>query len=129
MRSTRDVQHLNCFSILRQGLLYNNGVKHQECSSGVIKDWKRFISSLEKSFSKPIKGEDGEDLLQFLGAPFWRIGSKLGRLIRELSFQFVTISFPMSWLFAITPEIRRVLVLIRNLHLMECRLRADCQHS
>lgn len=36
---------------------------------------------------------------------FWRIGSKLERLVRELSFQFVTISLPMSWLFAITPEI------------------------
>ena len=96
LETDSSVQHLNCFSILRQGLLYNNGVEHQECSSGVIKDWKRFIPSLEKSFSKPIKREDGEDALQFLGAPFWRIGSKLERLVRELSFQFVTISFPMS---------------------------------
>ena len=43
------------------------------------------------------------------------------RLIRALkvpeAFEFLTISFPLSWFFAIIAETRRVLVSFRDLHL------------
>ena len=62
-----------------------------------------------------------------LQSPIFENWEDLERLVRGLKapkeFLFVTISFPMSWLFTITAETRRVLVLFRNLHLRELKIK------
>ena len=45
------------------------------------------------------------------------------RLKAPEALKFVTISFPMSWLFAITAETRRVLVLFRGLRLLQVKIK------
>ena len=60
----------------------------------------------------------------FLRAPPLIIGKVLERLLRELkvpkALKFITISFLMSWLFAIIAETRRVLVSLLELKIKNC---------
>ena len=62
-------------------------------------------------FSEPNKREDWEEPLQFLKAPSLAIRRTLEGLVGRLKISevlnFVTISFPMFWLFAIIAELRR----------------------
>ena len=56
-----------------------------------------------------------------------RIGGNLereaGRLKAPTALKFITISFPISWLFSIIAETRTVLVLFRGLHLLELKIK------
>lgn len=65
--------------------------------------------------------------LQFLGALSLRTGRRLERLIkgRKVSeaFKFVSISFPMCWLFATIGETKRGLVLFNKLHFLELKIK------
>lgn len=54
----REPHYLSCFNSPRQGLYYSSRAEYQECGSSIIRDWKRFISNLEKCFSESIKGEN-----------------------------------------------------------------------
>ena len=76
---------------------------------------------------KPMKREDWEEPPYLLGAPSPGTGWTLERLVRELKapdmLKFVTISFPMSWLFATIAGTRRVWVLFRSLHLLELKVK------
>lgn len=49
------------------------------------------------------------------------------RLVRGLkvpeALKFVTVSFPVSWLFAIRAETRRVLISFRKLHLLVFKIK------
>lgn len=80
-----------------------------------------------KCFPKPIKREDWEEPLWFPGAPSLGIWRTLERLVRGLkvpeALKYVTVSFPMSWLFAVITETRRILVLFRGLHLLELKIK------
>ena len=113
LRFTGNSHYLNCVCSPRQGLLYSSGVEYRECGSRVNSDKKKFISNLEKCSSEPVKKEDWEEPLWLLGALSLRIWRALERLVRGLkaleALKFVTISFPMSWLSAVTPETRRIL--------------------
>lgn len=54
---------------LRQGSVYNSGVEHWECSTGVSKNINSFLPNLKRSLSKMIKGKDWKKPLEFLRAP------------------------------------------------------------
>ena len=62
------------------------------------------------------KREDWEKPLLFLGDLSLRIGRTLERLVRGVKvpevLEFVTLSFPVSWLFVIVAETKRVLVFV-----------------
>ena len=66
-----------------------------------------------------VKRENWEEPLLFLRAPPLIIGKVSERLLRELkvpkALKFITIYFPMSWLFAIIAEMRRALVSLLEL--------------
>ena len=66
-----------------------------------------------------VKRENWEEPLLFLRAPPLIIGKVSERLLRELkvpkALKFITIYFPMSWLFAIIAETRRALVSLLEL--------------
>lgn len=85
---------------------------------------------MEKCLSKPIKREDWEKSLQFLCVLSLRIERVLERLVRELKVpdvcEFLAICFPLSWFFTIIAETRRVLVLLRGLHLLELKIKDFC---
>ena len=74
-----------------------------------------------------IKREDWEEPLYFLRAPSLGIWRTLEKPIRGLKvhemLKVVTISFPMSWLFAVITETRRFLVSLRGLHLLELKIK------
>lgn len=65
--------------------------------------------------------------LQFLGALSLRTGRRLERLIKGLkvseAFKFVSISFPMCWLFATIGETKRGLVLFNRLNFLELKIK------
>lgn len=75
-----------------------------------------------KCFSRLIKIEDSKEFLLFLEALSLKIGRILDRLVRGSKVRkvltFVSISFPLSWLFEIIAETRRALILFRSLHLL-----------
>ena len=68
-----------------------------------------------------------EEPLHFLRDLSLRIGRTLERLVRELKtseeLKFVTISFLMSWIFAIVAKTRRVLISLRDLNLLKLKIK------
>lgn len=85
---------------------------------------KRDSSPIWRNFS-PVKREDWEEPLQFLRTSSLRIGRMLERLVRGLrapeGLEFVIISLPLSWLFAVIAGSRRVS--FRNLPLLELKIK------
>ena len=75
-----------------------------------------------------VKRENWEEPLLFLRAPPLIIGKVSERLLRELkvpkALKFVTMSFPMSWLFAIIAETRNVLFLLWSLCLLQMKIKS-----
>ena len=69
--------------------------------------------------SRLMERGDWEEPLLFLRAPPLIIGKVSERLLRELkvpkALKFITIYFPMSWLFAIIAEMRKALVSLLEL--------------
>lgn len=116
-----DPHYLNCFHTQRQGLLYKSETGH--CVALMSIRLGRGSSPIWRNISPTqLRGR-----LQFLGALSLRTGRRLERLIkgRKVSeaFKFVSISFPMCWLFATIGETKRGLVLFNKLHFLELKIK------
>lgn len=77
--------------------------------------------------SIPVKREDWGESLHFLRAPSPGVRRTWERLVRRLkvpkALKFVTIPFPMPWLFAIIISVIRFLVSYREFYLPEFEIK------
>ena len=93
-------------------------------SSAVNQDRERLLPNLERSFFELITLEDWEEPLQFLGSSALGIKRTLERQKKSSNARndWLQSFFPPPSLFAIA-ETRRFLVVFRDLHLLELKIK------